>query len=84
MTGFLTLRHVLKALAEENERLAKEGKKYRLPVNRTSVIGYEKAGIIDSPERTMIYQNREDRLYEPEEVTKIVGQMREYIESKTK
>jgi len=87
MTGFLTLRHILEALKTEREKMIKDGLledngHSNFPVNRTSFIRLEQAGVIDRPLRTQVHANREDRLYEEEELEKIVNQVKKYVLSK--
>jgi len=87
MTGFLTLTHILKALQEERAKMIKDGLlkesgRSKFPVNRNSIVKLEKAGIIDRPLRTQVHLNREDRLYDEEEVLKIISQVRKYALSK--
>jgi hypothetical protein len=87
MTGFLTLTHILKALREERAKMIKDGSleesgRSKFPVNRNSIVKLEQKGIIDRPLRTQVHLNREDRLYDEEELVKIVAQVRKYAISK--
>lgn len=89
MTGFLTLTHILKALKKERDIMIKKGLlkksgRSAFPINRTSIVKLERDGVIDKPLRTMVYTNREDRLYDEEELKKIVIQIKKYVESRIK
>jgi len=87
MTGFLTLKHIQEALKVERTKMLadgilKESGRSKFPVNRNSIIKLEREGIIDRPLRTQVHSNREDRLYDEEEVEKIVAQVKKYVLSK--
>ncbi len=87
MTGFLTLKHILQALKNERENMIRNGSlkvsgRSKFPVNRNSIVKLEKDGIIDRPLRTQVHQNREDRLYDEDELTKIVEQVKSYVLNK--
>jgi hypothetical protein len=87
MTGFLTLKHILKALKEERDTMVKYGDlketgRSKFPVNRNSIIKLEREGVIPRPLRTLVHADREDRLYDEQELKEIVSLVREYALSK--
>ena len=87
MTGFLTLKYILQALKNERDNMIRDGSlkvsgRSKFPVNRNSIVKLEKDGVIDRPLRTQVHSNREDRLYDEDEVVKIVGQVKKYVESR--
>jgi hypothetical protein len=87
MTGFLTLKHILEALKEERNSMIKSGGlketgRSKFPINRNSIIKLEREGVIPRPLRTLVHADREDRLYDEEELKEIVKLVREYALSK--
>ena len=87
MTGFLTLKHILQALKNERDNMIRDGSlkvtgRSKFPVNRNSIVKLEQSGIIDRPLRTQVHANREDRLYDEFELTKIVEQVKNYVLTK--
>ena len=87
MTGFLTLKHILKSLKEERNKMIKSGDlketgRSKFPVNRNSIIKLEREGVIPRPLRTLLHADREDRLYDEDELKEIVELVRKYALSR--